>query len=118
MNILHNTIEELTAAMNWFLTNDLYVDHGTSDTTFTLPPRQLHVWGEVASLTITLGEGEAGKTNEYKFSFVSGATPTTLSLPTGLKFPKEKGGLVIQANTTYEISIQRGLVSWSGFDNA
>lgn len=118
MNILHNTIEELNSAMQWFLSNDLYVNHGTSDTTFTLPPRQLHVWGEVASLTITLAEGEDGMTNEYKFSFTSGATPTTLSLPTGLKFPKEKGGLTIQANTIYEVSIQRGLVSWSGFSNA
>ena len=29
------------------------VEHGTSDTTFTLPPNQYHTWGEVASLTLT-----------------------------------------------------------------
>ena len=57
------------------------VNHGTSDTTFTLPPNQYHTWGEVASLTLTLGTEISGQANGYWFSFDSGDTATTLSLP-------------------------------------
>lgn len=76
------------------------VDHGTSDTTFTLPPNQYHTWGEVASLTITLGAGTSGQTNGYWFSFDSGDTATTLSLPETVKTD-----IVVESNMHYECSI-------------
>lgn len=76
------------------------VDHGTSDTTFTLPPNQYHTWGEVASLTLTLGSGTDGQANGYWFSFDSGDTATTLSLPETVKTD-----IVVEPNMHYECSI-------------
>lgn len=77
-----------------------YVDHGTADTTFQLPPNQMHTWGEVASLTLTLGVGTGGIVNEYLFAFTSGTTPTTLSLPESIQTD-----IYVDANTRYECSI-------------
>lgn len=76
------------------------VDHGTSDTTFTLPPNQYHTWGEVASLTLTLGTETSGQANGYWFSFDSGDTATTLSLPETVKTD-----IVVEPNMHYECSI-------------
>ena len=76
------------------------VDHGASDTTFELPPNQYHTWGEVSSLTLTLGSGTDGQANGYWFSFDSGATATTLSLPESIKTD-----IVVEANTHYECII-------------
>lgn len=76
------------------------VDHGISDTTFQLPPNQLHTWGEVPSLTLTLGSGTDGQANGYWFSFDSGDTATTLSLPETVKTD-----IVVEPNMHYECSI-------------
>lgn len=77
------------------------INHGTSDTTLTLPPNEFHIWGEVASLEITaLGTPQEGVYNEYMFEFVSGATKTTLSLPSTVK-----GDLEVEANMRYQVSI-------------
>lgn len=76
------------------------VDHGTTDTTFTLPPNQYHTWGEVTSLTLTLGAGTSGQANGYWFSFDSGDTATTLSLPETVKTD-----IVVEPNMHYECSI-------------
>lgn len=61
------------------------VNHETSDTTFTLTPNTFHIWDEVPSLTLVLGEPTYGVANEYLFQFISGSTATTLSLPDGIK---------------------------------
>lgn len=76
------------------------IDHGTADTTFTLPPNQYHTWGEVAALTLTLAAEESGVVNEYHFAFDSGATATTLSLPESVQTD-----IVVEPNTHYECSI-------------
>lgn len=76
------------------------VDHGTSDTTFQLPPNQLHTWGEVPSLTLTLGAETSGVVNSYWFSFDSGDTATTLSLPETVQTD-----IVVEPNMHYECSI-------------
>ena len=75
-------------------------DHGTADTTFTLPANQYHTWGEVASLTLTLAAEETGVVNEYHFAFDSGDTATTLSLPEGIQTD-----IVVEPSTHYECSI-------------
>ena len=75
-------------------------DHGTADTTFTLPANQYHTWGEVAALTLTLATGTTGVINEYHFAFDSGDTATTLSLPDGIQTD-----IVVESNTHYECSI-------------
>lgn len=78
----------------------LQVDHGTADTTFTLPPNQYHTWGAVASLTLTLGAETSGQSNGYWFSFDSGDTATTLSLPETVITD-----IVVEPNMHYECSI-------------
>lgn len=75
-------------------------DHGTADTTFTLPPNQYHTWGDVAALTLTLAAGTTGVVNEYHFAFDSGATATTLSLPEGIQTD-----IVVEPSTHYECSV-------------
>lgn len=85
------------------------VNHGTSDTTFTLTPNVLHVWGEVTSLTLTLGTGENGVVNEYMFQFYSGNTPTTLTLPNSVIWVQP---LTTQAGKTYQVSIVNNLACY------
>ena len=76
------------------------VNHGTADTTFTLPSNQYHTWGEVAALTLTLAAEEAGVVNEYHFSFDSGDTATTLSIPESVQTD-----IVVEPGMHYECSI-------------
>lgn len=87
------------------------VNHGTSDTTFTLTPNVFHVWGTVSSLTLTLGTGESGVMNEYMFQFSSGSTATTLSLPSSVKWITDS---TISANKTYQVSILNNLAVMGG----
>ena len=90
------------------------VNHGTSDTTFTLTPNTFHVWDEVASLTLDLGSETSGIANEYLFQFTSGSEPTTLSLPDDIKWANE---LAIEPNKIYQVSILKGLASAMEFSN-
>lgn len=79
------------------------VNYGTSSTTTTLSENIYYIWGEVASLTLTLGTpSDASKLSEYMFEFQSGATPTTLSLPSSVKWVDTP---TIEANKTYQVSI-------------
>lgn len=83
------------------------VDHGTEETTFTLTPNTLHVWGEVASLSIDFGESVDGSLSEYMFRFSSGATPTTLTLPDSVSWANGME-VSIQSGKTYEVAIIDG----------
>lgn len=87
------------------------VDHGTTDTTFTLPPNQYHTWGEISSLTITLGAETSGQANGYWFSFDSGDTATTLSLPETVQTD-----IVVEPNTHYECSIVGNYMSFDEWE--
>ena len=93
---------------DWGFTKKIpQVEHGTEDTTFTLTPNVFHVWGEVESLTLNLEEPEEGMMSEYLFQFTSGSTPTTLILPSSVKwmhFTPE-----IEADATYQCSIVNNL---------
>lgn len=91
------------------------VNHGTSDTTFALTPNTFHVWDEVSALTLTLGSETAGVANEYLFQFTSGATATTLSLPSDLKWAED---LFIEPNKIYQVSVLKGLASVLEFKSA
>ena len=92
------------------------VDMGTA-TAATIEPDKLYIFGEVATLAIGVVAPAAGLAGNYNFIFQSPAdTPTTLSLPIDVKFPKESGSaLVIKKNTIYQISILNNLgvaTSW------
>ena len=87
------------------------VDHGTTDTTFTLPPNQYHTWGEISSLTLTLGSGTDEQANGYWFSFDSGDTATTLSLPETVKTD-----IVVEPNMHYECSIMGNYMTFEEWE--
>ena len=53
-----------------------------TDTTASIDPNKVYIWGEVASLTISaLNAGQSGVANVYFLEFYSGSTATTLTLP-------------------------------------
>lgn len=93
------------------------VNHGTSDTTFTLTPNTFHIWDEVANLTLTLGSETSGVANEFLFQFTSGATATTLTLPDDIKWANDFAPTIAE-NMIYQVSILKGLASVLEFSNA
>jgi hypothetical protein len=93
------------------------VNHGTSDTTFTLTPNTFHIWEEVSALTLTLGGETSGIANEYLFQFNSGATATSLTLPDDIKWANDSAP-TIGENMIYQVSILKGLASVLEFSNA
>nr|DAF03146.1 MAG TPA: hypothetical protein [Caudoviricetes sp.] len=86
------------------------VNHGTADTTFTLTPNAMHVWGEVGQLTLTLGAPMPNVVNEYAFEFQSpSGTPTSLSLPATLKWYNDYTP-TIRAGKRYQASIVNNII--------
>lgn len=87
---------------------------GSHDTvTISISSGTHYVWGEVGTLTIELNETTdrdlARYRQEYTFTFISGATPTVLTLPSSVKWANE---LTIEANKRYEISIVDNIGLW------
>lgn len=73
-----------------------------SGTEVTIEPNVLNRWGEVASLTLNFKEVKPNNVAEYMIEFVSGETPTTLSLPSDVKFPYD---VEIEPNMRYQLSV-------------
>ena len=92
------------------------VNHGTSDTTFTLTPNTFHVWDEVSELTLTLGSEQSGVANEFVFQFTSGSTPTSLTLPIDIKWDNDTAPTIAE-NMIYQISILKGLACVAMFSS-
>ena len=90
------------------------INHGTGDTSYAITPNVYHIWGEVATLTLTYGSEVDGFANEYLFQFSSGATPTTLSLPASIKWANDTA-LEIEADKTYSVSIVNNLAVFATF---
>lgn len=89
------------------------LNHGTDDTTYSVTPNTLHIWGTVASLTLTLATPtDSTIVNEYMIQFTSGSTPTTLSLPASLSWYGSAPS--IEANKIYQISIINNVGIWGG----
>lgn len=85
------------------------INHGTADTTFTLTPNAMHVWGQVSQLSLTLGTPIPNVVNEYAFEFQSPATPTNLSLPATLKWYNNYTP-TIRAGKRYQASIVNDVI--------
>lgn len=85
-----------------------------TETTLEIQPNVLNVWGEVASLDITLATpSDTSIVNEYMVQFTSGATATQLVLPDTIEWMSEP---TINANATYQLSIINNLAvigEWS-----
>lgn len=100
-------------------------NHGTSDTTYAVTPNTLHIWGEVASLTLTLATPTDNTiVNEYMFEFTSGSTATTLSLPASVEWGNrdpltgQTEPLNVQAHAIYQISIINNIGLWTAIANS
>ena len=91
------------------------VNHGTADTgtssaPFALTQDAKHVWGEVTALYLSLAAGIANYMAEYYFQFDSGSTPTTLVLPSSVKWAGNVQP-TIAANMRYQIDIEGGIAN-------
>ena len=87
---------------------------GSGSITKQIKPNTFYKFGEVTNLTISFAAEESYILNEYMFEFVSGTTPTTLSLPESVKW---SGGSAptIEANKTYQVSIVNNLAVFATF---
>lgn len=93
---------------------DIHISGGGGDipkikmtaTTATLDQNKFYVWGEVASLDISLAAETAGIQNVYKFQFQSGATATTLTLPNDVSIDGDYPNAI---KTTYIVSIESNI---------
>ena len=78
-----------------------------TDTTAEISPNVFYIWGEMATLDITL-ESPTDSTiyNEYMFQFTSGDTATVLELPETITWVSS---YTIAANKKYQVSIVNNL---------
>lgn len=84
--------------------------------TVEIQPNVLNVWGEAASLTITLATPTDNTiVNEYMVQFESGTTATTLSLPNSVIWGDSCGALSVEASKIYQISIIDNLATWESW---
>lgn len=74
-----------------------------ADTSDTLSPNIMYEFGEVPSIDIGLSTPVSGEVNEWQFSFDSGSTATTFSVPAGVVWTST---VSIAANTHYEVNIE------------
>lgn len=89
------------------------VNHGTSDITYQLAPNEFHIWGEVASLTLTLKDESSNYVDGYWFRFTCGSTPTILNLPASIEWYYED--VTFEANHTYEVTIVEGKACYTDY---
>ena len=75
----------------------------STSSTQEIQPNKFYKFGEVSSLNITLAAiTDTTQLNEFMFEFISGATATTLTLPSTVKWLETP---TIEANKTYQCSI-------------
>ena len=87
-------------------TNKIYANTDSA----SIKPNKFYIWDEVTSLTITFEPEIPEVINEYMFQFTSSSTPTTLSLPSDIKWVNDELP-IIESNYIYQISILNGLGS-------
>ena len=75
---------------------DIKEIHST-DPVITLEANTQYIFGEMATLEITRGEEKPGVVNIFAFTFISGATPTRLTLEKSIF----TGDFEVLANTKY-----------------
>ena len=72
------------------------------DTSGTLSPNIMYEFGEAPSIDIGLSTPVSGEVNEWQFSFDSGSTATTFSVPAGVVWTST---VTIEASMHYEVNI-------------
>ena len=96
-----------------FATPTKVVSGGSGAITQELSPNTYYEFGECTSLTVTLAAEVSGIYNEYMFEFTSGTTPTTLGLPSKVKW---NGGNAptIEASKSYIVAIVNNIAVIGG----
>ena len=88
-----------------------------TETTVSIMPNVMNVWGEVNNLNLSLVEpADKSLVNEYMIQFASGDIATTLTLPESIKWVNNNIPL-IATNKIYQISILNGLAVCLEFYN-
>ena len=88
-----------------------------TDTTLSIQPNVLNVWGVVSSLTIDFVTGAEGSVNEYMIQFTCPAgSGTTLLLPSSVKW-MNGDTFEPEAGWTYQVSIIDNLAVYTGWEN-
>lgn len=86
------------------------VNHGTNETTFSLTPNTMHIWGEVEKLTLSCASNpEQDILAEYCFQFTSPGTKATTLILTGVKWYDDIVPPVFPGKT-YQASIVNGVI--------
>lgn len=78
----------------------------------SIQPNVLNVWGDMEQLTISFVAGADNAVNEYMLQFSCGSTPTTLTLPSGVRWVEEPE---FESNYIYQVSILNGLAVYAGW---
>ena len=89
---------------------DKTTDHATA---YVLDANKVYDFGERTSLEISLAAYAGDDVPIYAFTFVSGATPTSLDIPATWEILG--GTLEIEAGFTYEFNISNGLCAYGKF---
>lgn len=87
---------------------------GSGTVTKELQPNVLYKFGECTNLTITLAASD-NSADEYMFTFDSGSTPTSISLPDTVIKDEDDA---IEANKHYEVSIRDNYLSLKYWNKA
>lgn len=79
-----------------------------------IEPNKFYLFsGETSALNITLATpANSNIANEYHFMFTSGATATTLTIPSSVKQPD---GFTVESNHVYEVSILENCMTAQGW---
>lgn len=107
----NNYITVTQADERYFLKNEPVIINQT-ETTVTINPNVLNVWGEVEELEISFAEVDATKYNEFMIQFECGNAATTLTLPSSIEWLTD---VDIEPVTTYQISIVNNLGIMEGW---
>ena len=91
--------------------NDKVVNH--TNTTVSIKPNVLNVWGAVNSLNISFTAGNSGDENEYKLQFKVNSNSFTITLPNGVKWIEEPEW---ESGYTYQVSVLNGLALGAGWE--
>lgn len=89
-------------------------DAGSGIVTKELQPNVLYKFGECTNLNITLAASD-NSADEYMFTFDSGTTPTSITLPDTVIKDEDD---VIEANKHYEVSIRDNYLSMKYWNKA
>lgn len=86
-----------------------------TDTTTSINPNVLNVWGAVTSLAINFVAGASGSVNEYMLQFTVASDNFTLLFPPSVRWSEEPEWV---NGNTYQVSVEDNLALYAGWEAA